>query len=150
MSNLLWNMGQINRCGGMYRTARLPENAPPPFHHNFITAICEHPGYSQDQLSRLLCLNKSTVTRRLTYLEENGFVTRSPSDVDKRVMLVYPTDKAHELLPQISKLTSEWIDAITDGIPAQDLAVFYSVLSSITTRARELTGMDEDTNGGAQ
>ena len=95
MSNLLWNMGQINRCGGMYRTARLPENAPPPFHHNFITAICAHPGYSQDQLSRLLCLNKSTITRRLTYLEENGFVTRRPSDVDKRVMLVYPTEKAH-------------------------------------------------------
>lgn len=143
-------MGQINRCGGMYRTARLPENAPPPFHHNFITAICTHPGYSQDQLSRLLCLNKSTVTRRLTYLEENGFVTRMPSDVDKRVMLVYPTEKAHELLPQITKLTNEWSDAITDGIPAEELETFYAVLSNITARARELTGMDEDPNGGAQ
>lgn len=150
MSNILWEMGQINRCGGMYRTDRLPENAPPAFHHNFIIAVCRYPGSSQDQLARLLCLNKSTVTRRLTYLEENGYVTRLPSACDKRVMLVHPTEKALEFLPQITTLTNEWNDAITLGISDDELKTFHSVLSAIARRARELTGMDDERNGGGE
>lgn len=147
MSTILRKMNVISRCGGAYRADRLETSDLPAFQHSFLTAVCHHPGFSQDQLARHLCLNKSTVTRRLTSLEENGYVTRVPSENDKRVTLVYPTEKAQMLLPKIAALTHEWNDAITDGIPADELAVFNTVLSKLAHRAKELAGMDDD-NGG--
>ena len=144
MSKMLKEMGLINRCGGAYRTNRLPCDTLPAFQHNFLIAVCEHPGFSQDQLARHLFLNKSTVTRRITYLEENGYVTRVPSESDKRVMLVYPTERALALLPRINELIDEWGDVLTEGIDPAELAVFQSVLSRLSCRAKALSGMEGD------
>lgn len=142
MSNILWNMGQIARCGGIYRTSRLPEDTPPPFHHNLLITICDRPGLSQDRLARLMCLNKSTITRRLSYLEEHGYVVRMPSESDKRVLLVTPTEKAHELLPRIKALTEEWSDAVTAELSEEELASLRSMLARLAARARGLAEID--------
>ncbi|MBQ9760195.1 MAG: MarR family transcriptional regulator [Clostridia bacterium] len=147
MSNILWNIGVIHRCGNAYRASKLPDETLPVFHHHFLVAICDRPGSSQDQLARLLCMNKSTVTRRLSYLEENGYVIRRPSESDKRVMLVYPTDRALDLLPKIKRLTLEWSNSVTEALAPEELAELEAVLSRLAARAKALTGMD---TGGAE
>ncbi len=138
MSNILWDMGQIVRCGAIYRMSRLPEDTPPPFHHNLLITICDRPGLSQDRLARLMCLNKSTITRRLSYLEEHGYVLRTPAESDKRVLLVTPTEKAYALLPRIKALTEEWSRALTEELTQADLDVLLPLLEQLSERARML------------
>ena len=147
MSNILWDMGQIVRCGAVYRTSRLPEDTPPPVHHNLLITICDRPGLSQDRLARQMCLNKSTITRRLSYLEENGYVLRTPSESDKRVLLVTPTEKAYALLPRIKALTEEWSCTVTEELSEEELQALESMLSRLAARARilaEISGGDEE------
>ena len=147
MPNILRQMNLITRCAAHYRASRLCDTMPDPQFHSFVFAVCKNPGMSQDKLARHLCLNKSTVTRRLSQLEEGGYVTRTASEADRRALLVYPTEKMIALLPSIREVSHAWNQAVSNGISEDEMAVFFSVLERITCQARDLAGMS-DTVGG--
>ena len=101
MSQILRDITEISRCSAQYRTDRLAPMGLKACHASYLTEICACPGISQDKLARHIYINKSNVARQAAVLEEEGFITRTPSAADKRVMELYPTDKALALLPQI-------------------------------------------------
>ena len=144
MSSLLRKINVISRCARIYRGNQLTGTDVEPFPHSFAYAICMHPGFSQEQIARHLCLNKSMVTRRLAQLEEHGYVTRVTSETDKRVMLVYPTEKMQEIFPRVREITQNWNRAVSENISDEEMAIFESVLERIEWKARELAGVSDD------
>lgn len=136
-------MNIISRCSGLYRTAELSDTELIAGHVPFLFAVCRTPGLSQDQLARRLCFNKSTVTRRLAYLEEHAFITREADENDKRVMRVYPTEKTEQILPRLREVSQTWNEKVTVDVSAQELEVFEHVLDKIALRAKELAGIGE-------
>ena len=90
------------------------------YQHTYILKLCNNPGISQEQLSRMLYVNKSTVTRQLALLEQGGFVTRKPGSADKRTMLVYPTAKAEAVYPKVKTAAQAWNDKLTEGLTEQE------------------------------
>ena len=140
MPAIMRKMNVIARCGGQYRTAQLKNDELGSRHHSFVLAICNHPGMSQDQLAHHLCLNKSTVTRALNHLEEKGYVTRTPSETDRRVLLVNPTEKMQAVYPEVRRITGEWNERLSEGVNADELALFFDILGRMEKRAKELTG----------
>lgn len=94
MDSLMKCIARIFRCSILYRNEILAQEGLNGYQHTYILKLCNNPGISQEQLSRMLYVNKSTVTRQLALLEQGGFVTRKPGSADKRTMLVYPTAKA--------------------------------------------------------
>ncbi len=127
----------ISRCAAMYRGDKLKDTDLTPCHHPYITCICKNPGISQDKLAKKLCINRSNVTRQLSYLEDHGYVERRQSDTDRRVLMVYPTDKAYEILPIVKETINDWNDYITDGFSADELDQLMEMLQRISTRAKE-------------
>ncbi len=85
MSSIMRSINIVSRCAAMYRADSLCDSELTACHHAYVLSICHHPGISQEQLARHICLNKSNVTRTLAYLEEHGFVNRKQSETDKRV-----------------------------------------------------------------
>lgn len=143
MPAILGKMNRISRCAGLYRTEKLQNDELTSRHHSFVLAICHHPGMSQDQIARHLCLNKSTVTRALNQLEIKGYVLRMPSKTDKRVTLVYPTEKMLEIFPKVRAISTEWNEQLAEGISPDEFDLFWSVLVRMETRAKELTGITD-------
>lgn len=137
VSALTRRINIISRCAASYRTARSTEGLP-GIYHSYVIAICRNPGWSQERLSRHLCINKSNITRHLAYLEENGYIERRTCEKDKRELLVYPTEKMLALLPDVMCITREWNALLTDGIGEEELAAFLSVLERISDRARDI------------
>ena len=144
MSMLLRKMNVISRCARIYRSDQLTDADMESFPHSFAYAICANPGFSQEQIARRLCLNKSMVTRRIAQLEEHGYVTRVTAENDKRVMLVYPTEKMHAIFPRVREITQRWHDAVAEGISEEEMAVLESVLEKIEAKARALAGLSEE------
>ena len=143
MPAIMGKMNRVTRCAGIYRTERLQNPELTARHHSMVLAITSTPGMSQDQIARRLCLNKSTVARTLTQLETNGYVTRKICETDKRITLVYPTEKMLAVYPAVREITNEWNAKLAEGIPQEEMELFLSVLNRMEARAKELTGHGE-------
>lgn len=127
----------LSRCQALYRADRLRGQEFSVWQYNYVLPVCFHPGMSQEQLARHVCLDKCNVTRHLAKLEEQGYVERRPGETDKRVTLVYPTPRLEEMLPTVRQINKEWSDYILEGLSREELDLLESTLLKITLRAKE-------------
>ena len=137
-------LNNISRSQAIYRQSKVTAGDLQSCHYAFALAICREEGRSQEEIARELCVNKSTVTRNLNYLEEKGYITRVPLKNDKRQFSVYPTEKMLSVLPEIKKASLEWIELLSEGIPKEELEIFNSVLNRMQEKAREIIEKGED------
>jgi DNA-binding MarR family transcriptional regulator len=135
MSQIIRNITEITRCGVQYRTESLAPLELKACHASYLLEICAEPGISQDQLAARICINKSNVARQAAALEEGGFISRIPSNEDKRVMGLYPTKKTLALLPQMNSILDQWEDCLTAGLSPEELEIAQRVLERMKTRA---------------
>jgi DNA-binding MarR family transcriptional regulator len=135
MSQIIRDITEISRCGAQYRTEALAPMGLKACHASYLTEICAHPGISQDQLAALICINKSNVARQAAILEEDGFITRTPSQSDKRIMQLYPTQKTLDLLPSIAPILRQWEACLTSDITEDEKELLERLLSRMKDKA---------------
>ncbi len=144
MSKFMKMLNNVSRSQAIYRQSKILSEDMHPGHYAFALTVCRAPGSSQEEIAKELCINKSTVARNLVYLEENGYVTRTPLPNDKRQFSVYPTEKMLKVLPSIQKVSEEWMALLSEGISEEEMAIFNSVLKKMESRAREITERQEE------
>ena len=137
MPTLMRQINVISRCGARFRTEKLKEFGLCAPHHSYILNICNHPGISQEQLAAHICVDKSNVTRQLAYLENEGYVERKQSETDKRVTLVYPTEKAFRALPAVWETVRAWNEYLTRDLTESEAALLPEILEKLAVRARK-------------
>ncbi len=135
MEHLMRFVSLTGRYARVYREYEFKQLGLNAFEHFYILNICRNPGLSQDQIARRLYLNKSTVTRQLASLEEKGFVLRVVDENDKRVMRVYPTEKAIEIRPKIFELIRKWNDYVLNDFSEEEKTLLFPMLARIMERA---------------
>lgn len=144
MPKFMKMLNNISRSQAIYRHSRITADDLQTGHYAFVLAICREPGRSQEEIARELCINKSTVTRNLNFLEEKGYITRNSLPNDKRQFSVFPTKKMTDCLPQIKQASAEWMSLLSEGISEEEIAVFNSVLCRMEDRARKIMEKQED------
>lgn len=137
MSQIIRDITEIARCGAQYRTEALAPMGLKACHASYLTEICAHPGISQDQLAGRICINKSNVARQAAILEEDGFITRTPSASDKRIMELHPTQKALDLLPRISPILRQWEACLTAELTEEEKEMLEQILSRMKDKASD-------------
>ena len=135
MSRFNSDLQAITRCAKQFRTERMAAHGLKGFHTGYLSRICNNPGVSQDQLAKNMLVDKSTVARQAAVLEDNGFITRTPSTKDKRVLQLYPTEKALNLLPEIRKTVEAWDAIASDGLTADELETLTQLLYRVRLNA---------------
>ena len=138
MSRFMKMLNNISRSQAIYRHGRVSAEDLQSSHYAFVLSVCREPGRSQEELARELCVNKSTVARNINYLEEKGYVSRSPLPQDKRQFSVFPTEKARRVLPELRAASAEWMTRLSAGIPQEELDTFHAVLERMQEKAREM------------
>ena len=135
MSQIIRDITEIVRCTTQYRTEALAPMGLKACHASYLTEICATPGISQDQLASRICINKSNVARQAAILEEDGFITRTPSITDKRIMQLFPTEKTLELLPQISQILSGLEVCLTGDMTEEEKDLLEDLLRRMLAKA---------------
>lgn len=144
MTKFMKLLNNISRSQAIYRYGKISANDLQAGHYAFVLAICREPGRSQEELARELCINKSTVARNLSYLEENGYISREQLPCDKRQFCIFPTKKMQRVLPEIKQVSREWMEMLSAGIPKDELDIFNSVLEQMQERARKIIESQEE------
>ena len=142
MPSFTRNINQISRCAHVYRSDSLAGSGLGSSHYFYILIVCAEPGISQDQLAKRLYINKSSVTRALVTLEENGFVERHPSEEDKRVIKIFPTQRATKILPEVRRIARTWNQFLLAELDEQEKAQFLATLEKITKRAQSYVDLN--------
>ena len=144
MPKFMKMLNNVSRSQAIYRHSRVSADDLHASHYAFVLTICREEGRSQEELARELCLNKSTVARTLTALEEKDYITRRPLPSDKRHFSVYPTEKMLNILPEVRSASAEWMSLLSEGISEDELKIFNSVLERMESRAREIIEGQEE------
>ena len=131
MTRITRDILEIARCSSQYRSDKLAPMDLKPCHSSYLTEICANPGISQDGLARRIFLNKSNVARQAAILEEEGYIT-SPSD--KRVLELYPTAKALELLPSLQQMDLCIENFLTQDFTIEEIQLFSDLLQKMKVR----------------
>ena len=143
MPKFMKMLNNISRSQAVYRSCKIAIEDLQSGHYAYVLAICRNPGCSQEEIAQDLCVNKSTVTRNLSYLEERGYILRKPLESDKRQFSIYPTDKMLDALPKVKSASAEWMTLLSEGIPQSELEVFNSVLQRMQEKARDIIEKQE-------
>lgn len=128
-------INRIARCSTQYRGEMLKDSGIKGCHFVYILYICSKPGLSQDELSKMIYINKSNVARQLMVLEEGGFISRAVREENKRVTEVFPTIKALELLPQIRQVMKDWNDYLFAEFSEEEKELFARLIKIAAERA---------------
>lgn len=135
-------INRIHRCGGQYRSMRLPKSELSPHQHIYIFHVCRNPGISQYELAKRICINKSNVTRQLSILEKNGYIIRQSDENDHRMMRVFPTDTAKKLYPDVLRIMAEWNNLLLAELSDSEKEQFITLLERLTNKAIDAISLD--------
>lgn len=144
MPTLMGRINVIARYARLYRNDRLKSFGIHGTMDSIILQVCKNPGMSQDEIARRVCIDKSNASRKVAKLEEKGFLHREPSEKDRRVQLVYPTESGFELCEEIKRILRQWSTDMTEGLPEEQAQIMLEGLGMILERARKYADEREE------
>lgn len=144
MPSLMGSINIIARCARLYRNDKLRAYGIHGTMDSIMLYVSSHPGVSQEEIAGGVCIDKSNVTRKLARLEEKGYVYRTPSEKDRRVTLVYPTEKGMEFRKKILEILQEWSENVLADLTPEQAELVHEGLGIILERAREYVDTREE------
>ncbi len=126
------------RCANLYRTARFEPLGFSCWQYSYILNVCAEPGIAQDRLAKKIYVHKSNAARQLASLEEKGFVERRTDATDKRVLRVYPTQKAERAVPEIRAALADYNAMLLSGFSPDEVRVLESMTARLAENARRV------------
>ena len=137
MPSFTHSLNIIGRCTQMQRSVGLKKLGICGGQVPYLLRLCRCPGLTQEELAKALYFNKSTVTRQISALEKQGLVRREPSREDLRCQLVYPTERALEIIPLVRELVRGWNDYLLADMTADERDQLQALMERVSQRARD-------------
>lgn len=131
----------INKQFGIFLDGRLKDYDISARQCAYILSVSNNPGITQDKLAELLFVNKSSVTRRLSCLEEKGLIRRELNSADLRQMLVFPTEKAIMLCGPIKEAFTEWDEAVVSRLTETEEELFQKLIAKVDKISEEVAAL---------
>lgn len=116
-----------------------------PEQWSLVFRIVERSPLSQKELSECTYKDGANIARTLERLEQKGFVVRMPNQEDRRSVLLYPTQKAHDLVAQIVPISRRFNDELTQGFSQEEREMLLGLLTKLENNLTqgEYNGSDE-------
>lgn len=99
-----------------------------------------HPKINQKDLSYLLDIRPQSLGELLSKLEKNGYISRTPSETDKRAMIIELTEKGTEL-PDEAELDFDF-NSVFDCLNDEEQNVLSEYIERITKSLKEKIKID--------
>ncbi|MEG1528284.1 MAG: MarR family winged helix-turn-helix transcriptional regulator [Clostridia bacterium] len=103
----------------------------------YILHICIIEGIEQEKLTSHLNVHRSSVTRAISYLIENGFVIKKNCLADKRTNQLFPTKKAQDAYICIQQAKEKWNNIISSNFTQEEITQFFTLLQKAKNNAYE-------------
>jgi len=89
--------------------------------HTFLTRIVEKPGITQEEISVLLRIDRTTTAKAIKKLEEKGFLIRKKSLIDRRAWCLYPTEMMMKIYGDMNREILELSEKFTENFSDEEI-----------------------------
>ena len=137
MAKFMKNINLVSRSAEVFREERLKDCGIRGCQSKYMLVIAQNPGVSQEDISRMLFVNKSNVARQIGFLETAGFVKKVGNDRDRRAVHLYPTEKLLGALPRVKEVLAEWRALVTEGFTEEEKAELARLSEKMVENARK-------------
>ena len=97
----------------------------------FLTRICENPGINLIQLTSILKVDKTTTTKATQKLIKEDYITKKMNTDDKRISMLYPTEKALEIYNVIITEENRSIDICFKDFSENEKILAYQLVKKM-------------------
>lgn len=97
MKEILREIGMIYRCLNSISNIEFKSFDLEKGQYAYLVRICENPGIIQERVAEMLRVDRATASRAIQKLEGAGFIEKKNDADNKRVLLLYPTQKGEEI-----------------------------------------------------
>lgn len=127
----------IHRVAQGYVTRHTRDGALTPSQIQALRHITCCQVLSQQELVEGMGIDKAAVTRIVSALEQEGYVTRSADPKDGRAKRIHATEKANEIQEDVLSLERAYYQWLLEAVPAEQREQFEANLNAMLARARE-------------
>ena len=104
----------------------------------FFMALQRCEGVTQEELTAMVCVDKSATARAVKSLEEKGFLIREQDPSNRRQNRLYPTDQAKRMGQDVRKELLRFNDFMIQGIPSKTADEIYAALQIMDENLEEI------------
>ena len=134
-SRLLTDSSILYRCSQKYYDKVLSDLNLGSGQLPFLIFIYENEGITMNGLAEKGCYDKGTVTKGVQRLVEAGYVVMMSDEHDKRVKMLFTTEKAKEIMAQIYLIRQNWWEMITQQMSEEEAALFGTLQAQAAQNA---------------
>ena len=127
----LREVGAVARCVQSLSDVKFKKFALQRGQFVFLTRICESPGLHLLELSHLLKVDKATATKAVQKLEAEGYVRKEQNQTDKRMVHLFPTERAQEAYPELIAEENRYLARCFAGMTKDEQAQAETLLRRI-------------------
>ncbi|UUZ82713.1 MarR family transcriptional regulator [Paenibacillus sp. P26] len=129
----------LYRYGQMYIGDRLKDYDIGRGQHIFLNALYKEDGLSQEELSSYLKIDKGTTAKAIKKLEEQGYVTRTIRDDDRRTYRIFLTGKALGIKDEVRGVLADWRNILSHGFTEEEKQAALDLLERMGRNAIRFT-----------
>jgi DNA-binding MarR family transcriptional regulator len=97
----------------------------------YLVRIKENPGIIPDNLSEMIKVDRTTVSRAIQKLEQNGLIEKRADSVNKKIKRLFTTSKGDELAEYIVKENLYSNKIALQGLSDEEIKNFSRILNKI-------------------
>lgn len=97
----------------------------------YLVRICENPGIIQEKLAEMIKVDRTTASRAIKKLEANGFIEKRADSTNKKIKMIFPTEKGKAIAPNISKENDHSERVALQGLSEAETALLSGLLQRV-------------------
>ena len=114
-NELLRDIGALARCVHAISDTKFRQHFLQKGQFIFLTRICEKPGINLVDLSNILKVDKTTTSKVVQKLMNEGYIQKKREATDQRVWRLFPLIKALEIYPELIEEENRNVAACLEG-----------------------------------
>lgn len=131
MKEILREIGKIYRCLDSISNIEFKQFDLTKGQYAYLVRICENPGIIQERVSEMLNVDRATASRAIQKLKQSGFISKKNDPKNKKVLLLFPTNKGQEIYEILHEEEKYSNDVALQDISKEDQKILFTLLKKI-------------------
>lgn len=127
----------IYRCNQAYLDKKLSKFKLTTGSYPYLFVLDCFDGISQNDISKELSVDKAMSARTIKKLIELGYVKKEENKEDVRAYKLHITNKGKNLIPEIKKITQEWINILIEGNTENEIKTSIKFLEDVLRKGNQ-------------